>query len=218
MISKVNKSFLYLIVLIVFYSNLVQSRPVSYPGGKTVMLMNNAYRNTMHLHYSPTSITSFGYKFEHWRKNKFIFNGIQINNLIKRFNKPESQANFYIKSGLGSSFSLKNNSNNKQYFSGFAGIAVDWETQRFFVAYENRYTEAGETKNFLNQSVKLGLAPYIGDYGDLHTWLMLNLENTTIDDEILQITPNLRFFKGTHMLEVGTSLKGKTMINYIFRY
>ncbi len=207
-----------LIGLIIFFSNLAESRPVSYPGGKTIMLMNNAYRNSLHLHYSPTSATSLGYRFEHWRKNKFIFNGIQINNLIKRINKPESQANFYIKTGLGSSFSLKKKSNNKQYFSGFAGISIDWETQRFFVAYENRYTEAGEAKNFLNQSFKLGLAPYIGDYGDLHTWLMINLENTTIDNEVLQITPNLRFFKGTHMLEVGASLKGKTMINYIFRY
>ena len=212
------KLLICLIGLIIFFSNIAESRPVSYPGGKTIMLMNNAYRNTLHLHYSLTSATSLGYKFEHWRKNKFIFNGIQINNLVKRLNKPESQANFYIKTGLGSSFSLKKKSNNNQYFSAFAGISIDWETQRFFVAYENRYTEAGEAKNFLNQSVKLGLAPYIGDYGDLHTWLMINLENTTIDNEVLQITPNLRFFKGNHMLEVGASLKGKTMINYIFRY
>ena len=101
------KLLICLIGLIIFFFNLAESRPVSYPGGKTIMLMNNAYRNTLHLHYSPTSATSLGYKFEHWRKNKFIFNGIQINNLIKRLNKPESQANFYIKTGLGSSFSLK---------------------------------------------------------------------------------------------------------------
>ncbi len=212
------KLFIYLIALVIFHPNNGESRPVSYPGGKTIMLMNNAYKNSVHLHYSPTSITSLGYKFEHWQKNKFIFNGIQINNLIKRLNRPESQANLYIKTGLGTSFSLKKKSNNKQYFSGFAGIAIDWETQRFFVAYENRYIEAGETKNFLNQSFQLGLAPYVGDYGDLHTWLMVKLENTTIDNEVLQITPHLRFFKGTHMLEIGASLKGKKMINYVHRY
>ena len=214
----IQNHFFYLTSLIIFCSNFVESRPVSYPKGKTIMLMNNAYKNTLHFHYSPTSKTSLGYKFEHWRKNKFIFNGIQINNLVKRLNQPESQANFYIKTGLGSSVSLKKISNNKQYFSGFAGIAIDWETQRFFTAYENRYTEAGETKNFFNQSVQLGLAPYIGDYGDLHTWLMVKLENTTIDNEVLQITPHLRFFKGTHMLEIGSSLKGKKMINYVYRY
>ena len=64
----------------------------------------------------------------------------------------------------------------------------------------------------------MGLAPYIGNYGDLHSWLMVRLENTTIDNEIIQIIPHLRFFKGTHMLEVGSSLKGKAMINYVFRY
>ena len=211
-------NFVFLTGLIIFNSNYVESRPISYPGGKTIMIMNNGYKNSVHFHYSPTSKTSLGYKFEHWRKNKFIFNGIQINNLIKRLNQPESQANFYIKTGLGSSFSLKKSSNNKQYFSAFTGIAIDWETQRFFIAYENRYTEAGETKNFLNQSVQLGLAPYIGDYGDLHTWLMVKLENSSIDNEILQITPHLRFFKGTHMLEIGTSLKGKKTINYVYRY
>ena len=156
--------------------------------------MDNRFINSTHLHYSLNTTTSLGYRFEHWRKNKFIFNGIQINNLVKRINEPESQTNFYIKTGIGSSFSLKKKSNNKQYFSGFGGISIDWETQRFFAAYENRYTEAGEEKNFLTQSIQLGLAPYIGDYGDLHSWLMLKLEQMTINDRSLQITPHFRFF------------------------
>ncbi len=32
--------------------------------------------------------------------------------------------------------------------------------------YENRYIEAGKIDNSFMQSITLGFAPYIGDYGD----------------------------------------------------
>ena len=51
--------------------------------------------------------TSFGYKFEYWRSNEFTLNLVQINSLIRRWNKPKSQANFYIKSAIGSAYSDK---------------------------------------------------------------------------------------------------------------
>ena len=34
-----------------FYSDFVKSRPVSYPGGLTLMLMNNSMKNSLHAHY-----------------------------------------------------------------------------------------------------------------------------------------------------------------------
>ena len=81
--------------------NITKARPVSYPGGLTLMLMNSAMKNSLHTHYSPTAKTSLGYKIEYWRGNEFTLNMIQMNNLIKRWNKPESQANFYLKSAIG---------------------------------------------------------------------------------------------------------------------
>ena len=44
---------------------------------------------------------SIGYRGEYWRKKEWQFHGTQLNYLIKRFNTPKSQANFYLKSGAG---------------------------------------------------------------------------------------------------------------------
>lgn len=70
------------------------ARPVSYPGGKTVMFTNNGDRNAVHLHYSPTANYSVGYKGEYWRDGDYSINAVQLNNLLKRWNKKDSQANF----------------------------------------------------------------------------------------------------------------------------
>ena len=87
--------------------NITKARPVSYPGGLTLMLMNSGMKNSLHTHYSPTAKTSLGYKIEYWRNDEFTLNMIQMNNLIKRWNKPESQANFYLKSAIGAALSDK---------------------------------------------------------------------------------------------------------------
>ena len=117
------RKYIYLSFLtVLFYSDFVKSRPVSYPGGLTLMLMNNSMKNSLHAHYSPTAKASLGYKFEYWRKNQFSLNLIQMNNLIKRWNKPDSQANFYLKSGLGNAYSDKGRFDNKNSIAGFAGF------------------------------------------------------------------------------------------------
>ena len=43
---------------------------------------------------------------------------IQMNNLIKRWNKPESQANFYLKSAIGAALSDKADFESKKNFAG----------------------------------------------------------------------------------------------------
>ena len=65
------------------------ARPVSYPGGWTLMQMNDADASTLHVHYSPTARYSVGYKAEYWNDKDWQFHGAQLNYLLKRWNKPE---------------------------------------------------------------------------------------------------------------------------------
>jgi hypothetical protein len=191
----------------------VDARPVSYPGGITGMTMNDGDKNSAHLHYSPTAKTSLGYKFEYWRDVEYTINAVQMNNLLKRWNKKDSQANLYLKSGLGVA-----HSDGETEAAGFTGIAADWENRRFFTSYENRYTEAGDIADFYMQSARVGWAPYAGDYGDLHTWLMLQVEHTPEAGDHVTVTPLVRFFKGVHLLEAGMSNRGDVLFNYVIRY
>ena len=112
----------------------------------------------------------------------------------------------------GGHFESKNN------FAGFIGISADWEDQRYFIQYGNRYTNAVEIDNFYTQFVHIGITPYIGDYGDIHTWLMIKVNHTPEFKRNIVVTPHLRFFKNVHLLEVGADTRRKIMFNYVYRY
>lgn len=205
-------------VAMIALSPEVLARPISYPEGWTLMLMNDGDKNTAHIHYSPTIETSVGYKFENWRDKEMVLNAVQVNNLLKRWNNPNSQANAYLKSGVGIAYSDADRFDGKTSAAGFTGIALDWEDRRYFTSYENRYTEAGAIDDFYQQSARIGITPYIGDYGDLHTWFMLQVEHSPENEDSLIVTPLVRFFKNEHLLEAGMNDRGEVLFNYIFRY
>ena len=196
----------------------VQARPVSYPGGITAMTMNNGDVNSLHLHYSPTAKYSLGYKAEYWRGGDYTIQALQMNNLLKRWNNPDSQANIYLKSGLGVAYSDKGAFDHETTPAAFTGLAMDWEDRRYFISYENRYTEAGDIDDFFMQSSRVGVAPYIGDYGDLHTWLMVQVDHRPEADDPVTVTPMVRLFKGVHLAEFGMDNRGKVLFNYVIRY
>ena len=71
----------------IFIFSEVDARPVSYPGGVTLMQMNDGYFSNLHLHYSPSIKYSIGLKIEKNRVEKWTFLGMQYNNLLKELIK-----------------------------------------------------------------------------------------------------------------------------------
>ena len=194
------------------------ARPVSYSGGWTVMQMNDMEALSLHVHYSPAVKYSLGYRAEYRRNKNWQFHGVQMNYLVKRLNKPASQANFYLKSGAGFAYSDYRRFDAKVEPAAFAGVALDWEDRRYFVLYENRAYHAGEIDKAFSQKARVGIAPYKGDYGALHTWLMLQVDhNPKAGDEVV-FTPLLRFFKSEYLVEAGVSENGDILFNWIVRF
>jgi len=208
--------FLWMALMLVPF--VVQARPVSYPGGWTFMTMNKADERSVHVHYSPTAWMSIGYRGEYYQGDDFQLHAVQVNNLLKRWNKKESQANFYLKSGLGVAYSDAGIFDGKTEPAAFTGIATDWETRRYFVSYENRLTEAGDIADTFRHKARAGIAPYVADYGDLHTWLMLEVEHAPEAEDTVTVMPLVRFFKGTNLVEAGLSTEGEMLLNWIIRY
>ena len=207
------RSLIYIVCITMLLPCLVLARPVSYPSGITLMQMNDTDTNSIHIHYSPTARYSIGYRGEYWRDEKWQFHGLQLNNLLKRWNKPASQSNFYIKSGIG----INNSHNSENDFAAFAGVSLDSEDRRFFTSYENRLYKAGDNNRFFTQKARIGVAPYIGDYGDLHTWLILQIDHSPEKDDPATITSIIRLFKGEYLAEVGVNEDGDTVVNFIVR-
>ena len=192
-----------------------EARPVSYPGGWTYMQMNNGDYSSIHAHYSPTFRDSIGlYSERNWSED-WHFTGVQYNRLLKRWNEKTSQANVYLKGGIGQADPFGSGS---VELAGFVGIGADWETRRWFTSYEARAYDLGFDQT-ARQSVRVGVAPYIGDYGDLHTWLMLQVENQPESETPTTFTPLVRFFYDVQLLEVGyTPETERFMANWIVRF
>ncbi len=202
-------------LLILLFSSAAFARPVSYSGGSTIMTMNGPIKNSIHAHYSPTYRYSVGYRGEYFRKQQVALNGVQLNNLAKRWNLPAAQGNLYIKSSLGNA-----NKSDRDGVYGFLGVAGDFETRKYFVSYENRYYRADkDIISYFEQSARVGIAPYVAEYGNLHTWLMLQVSHQpTIEGDEVVATPLVRFFKGVHLAEFGVSSNKRVLLNYIVRF
>ena len=203
-----------LIALAIFsFPQVAQARPVSYPGGWTLMSMNDKDSNSSHIHYSPSAKYSVGWRHEYLRGVKAHVDAIQLNNLLKRWNKPNEQANLYLKSGVGVAYESDNFDP-----AAFTGVAVDWETRRLFTSYENRFFWADDTDRFIKHKARVGVAPYIGDYGDLHTWLMLQTDYDAGQKDSFSVTPLVRLFKGSTMVEAGYNFDNGIQFNFVQRF
>ncbi len=209
-----------LIVVIVFVTGLDNTiaRPVSYEDGWTTMIMTDEFSSSVHIHYSPTVNYSIGYRYEDFEMDSFYMNAFQLNNLLYRRNTSNSQANLYLRSGLGIAYCYQTDCSQSSELSYFTGIASDWETQRVFVSYSNRFLDAPSISHFFNQSARFGLAPYIGDYGDLHTWLMVEIDYTPEENHAWTVTPLVRLFKSTTLLELGINNRDHLLLNCVIRF
>ena len=206
------------LLLIISATVQVQARPVSYPGGWTLSTFNNADRHSAFLHYSPTAKYSIGYHAEYWRDQDYQIHAFHVNNLVKRWNGEASQGNFYLMSGIGFAHSDEDEFDNRTELAAYTGIAADWETRKVFFSYANRYTDAGNISDGFRQSVRVGFAPYVAEYGNWHTWLMLSVRHAPEADDQLVATPIVRLFKGANLYEAGVSDQGDVLFNFVHRF
>jgi hypothetical protein len=189
------------------------ARPITYPDGWSFMTMNDPDMNALHLFYTVEPSYSVGPAYEYMRDSGTHVYAGQLNYLVKRRNNKGSQANLYAIAGAG--FATKSGD---QDAAGYAGLAADWENRRFFTAYENHALWAGDEEKFVRHKARVGVAPYKGDYGDLHTWLMLQADYDAGEDNSFSVTPLVRVFKGTTLIEAGYNLDGGVLFNAMLTF
>jgi hypothetical protein len=187
------------------------ARPVSYPGGWTFITENDGSNNTAVTHYTVDRHTAVGYRLDYDRDTQKTFHGFQMNNLLKRWNNPDSQANIYLKSAVGF---------RDGEAEGFTGTQMDWEDRRFMLMYENMGMVSGEEEQReFHQKFGLGIAPYVAEFGSLHTWFMFHAVHEPESDKNWQFESMLRFFKGTVLIEAGYNFTmDQPMANAMIRF
>ena len=204
----------YVFVACIALSFSAQARPVSYPGGWTFMSVNDGKRNSTHIHYSPSVNYSIGWRHDYQRENSAHIDSVQLNHLLRRWNVKHSQANLYLRSGVGVAYE-----HGEVAPAAFTGIAADWETRRFFTSYTNRFQWIDDVgDSFAEHRARVGIAPYIGNHGDWHTWLMLETGYDAGNKDSFSVTPLIRLFKGDNLMEAGYNLDGGVQLNFIKRF
>jgi hypothetical protein len=207
--------------LVSLMSLSVTARPVSYPGGWTLIWNTTGVGDSLLFHYSPTAKYSLGGLIERNRDLNTIFYGGQYTRLLKRWNTRDSQTNLYFTSGLGAAFNSGSDDftpNGNAQIAGFLKASADWETRRLFTSYSVRGNFVDTIPDRFEQVARLGVAPYVADYGKLHTWLMVEIAHRPENEDELSVTPFVRFFKSRFMFEAGISDRGEARLSATVRF
>ena len=195
-----------IILFFFLVSNSSESRPISYSGGSTLMAFSDNMKNSIYYHFSPSYKYSLGIESI---EDKFFGNNysyLRLTYLLNRKNTQNSQRNLYFQSGVSS----------KGFDNFFYGIHGDWETRRLFFGFSLKQVE-NEKKDYYDQSYQLGFAPYLGNYGDLHTWIMLKTKRNSLRSE-WSTYPVLKFFKGNVLMEFGYNDKTEWDLHLMYRF
>ncbi|MEO1250807.1 MAG: hypothetical protein AAFW81_00495 [Pseudomonadota bacterium] len=198
--------------------NSAEARPVSYQGGWTLIEETDRQSTSLWVHYTLNPKLSLGWRSEWDRREDFLLNGPQATYLVNRWFGEDYQANIYAFAGGGVVNGVGDNPL-RANAAAFVGVLADWETRRLFASYRARILESGGMDAMFMQAARIGFAPYEGDTGDLHTWLMVEVDHRPDNDDEVGVTPLVRFFKGAALLELGWSVTdNQPLANFTYRF
>ena len=194
------------LLFLFFICGVIEARPISYSGGSTVMSNTDNMRDTYYYHYSPTYKYSLGLEAVKDDYFKTDFSYFRFTYLLNRKNTRYSQRNLYFQSGV-SSKGLNNN---------FIGVHGDWETRRWFIGFGYKKV-SNDIIEYDDKFLQLGVAPYLGEYGDFHTWIMVKSKKNDLL-ESWSTFPVLKFFKGNFLIEFGYNNKTEWDSHVVYRF
>ncbi len=199
------------------------AKPISYVGGTMLMQENDASQRAVGFDTTVTPNMAVAFHVqEHTRGSNFTMLGPQLNFLVRRWNMPDGQGNIFAMTGAGTTIDRGD-----MRPAVWTGLLADYETRRIFFSYEARLMYAKDVEKSAWQRARVGVAPYLGRYEDINTWLMVQVDR--YDEKHLSthhistlpatdVTPLVRLMYKTFMLEGGVSLRGKVMFNWIQQF
>lgn len=191
------------------------AHPVSFQGAWQFMLGGTDTVQNLEIYNSYTPKTAFGLhamRFEDERDDDY-YAGLQHNWLLHRWNLPEAQANLYF--GLGAGAAKQDGDEAAPAGLGF--FRADYETRRIYTAFESKFIGSEDVSRAVT-SASFGVAPYKAEFEELNTWLIVQFEHVSGMEDDLDIIPKIRLFKGPYFLELGCSLDGDPLINFMIHF
>ncbi|MGL6043055.1 MAG: hypothetical protein ACRC1J_03955, partial [Sandaracinobacteroides sp.] len=177
------------------------ARPVSYPGGITLMQEFDPMMGSLLLHYTPNRHYSVGGRALRMREDGWNLAGPQATWLASRRNMPGAQANLYVTGMAGAAWEDGGTARP----GGFAEVQADWENRRVMLMGMARLTHLEGLSTSNMQMGRIGWAPYAGDYGDAHLWLFAQVMRDSAMADSMQPALVARLFYRTLLVEAGVT-------------
>ncbi|HKP01831.1 MAG TPA: hypothetical protein VJU77_00585 [Chthoniobacterales bacterium] len=202
------------ILLTTFISRGAEAKPLSYVGGTMAMQENDETGHTLSVDYTFDPHFALGlYSKDEINQDEFWMVGPQLNTLLKRWNLPDGQGNLFLMTGGGEA-----RQGNRDEPAAWLTFLGDYETRRAFFSYESRFVYARGIEKSVWQRAYAGFAPYLADYEQLNTWLLLRVDHHPAKHDHFVVTPVIRFFYKTIWLEAGYSSNNHVMVNWTMQF
>ena len=176
-----------LLIFLILLINQIFSHPVIWKGGSEFIVSSFHSGYDIQALYSFDRSTAAGIRYLDYYKSPIY--QLSLNRRFFRINQQKSQQNFYGLFGVG----IEENN-----LITNVGFQWDWESQRYFTMVSLEEF----SHHYFDFKSRVGLAPYVGEFEDVHTWLMLEYHYNEFSNES-NILPVVRFFKLNYLLEVG---------------
>jgi hypothetical protein len=166
------------------------------------------------------------YSFKHWfavestvlsipemPENQALI--LSANILAYRWNTDQLQGNLYGSLGVGSS----DLSGDRQNI-GNAMLQFDIEDRKYYFLTKHQQVFGQEGVDLRLSLARLGFAPYVGKFDEIHTWLIMEWSKMAMRESGFQedLTPFLRVFYKNILFEIGQSFKGNSNFNFITHF
>lgn len=191
------------------------AHPVAFKNSTAVMIWNQSFMTDNWISYSFQSnmaLTARTMRVE-MKEGQMNYYAPQFNYLVKRWNETNSQANIYIYGSYGIAHFLNQSDRASQ-----VGIEMDAESRKHYISfkYEKMWTPIADDMDMIK--ARVGIAPYEAEFNEVASWFMIQYQRHPMLVKKNVVTPLIRIFYKSFLLEGGVSTDGDWMTNFMFHF
>lgn len=196
---------------LMFVGSEAQAHPVSYQGSLMLESYNMHNMNENNAFYSPKHWWSVGvqnFRFQDGTQNQnSLYPRVAF---LKRWNQTNAQVNLYVWGGAGWARYGENDG-----YSTMAGTQFDAESRRLYFNTQFQTLQHNDVQDVYMVRTSAGAAPYLANSGELQGFIIVQAFYSSIATEPWSIGPMIRLYYKSVLVELGSSVRGEWMLNFM---
>lgn len=159
------------------------------------------YSQELMVNHAPTRFHAFGLEIMRMsplQDKSTTMVGLNYTGLLKRWNMPAAQANFWFSGAIGEASGMSDG------LAYSPGLQFDYETTRVYFLAKHRMIRAPGMNND-STMLQTGLAFYEAGFNQTQPWFVIEAKSINDFSPGLQVTPAIRLINKNFFLEFGVT-------------